>query len=211
MLRTRVVPILVLALTSCTQRKEEAAPAPPPSVPTAPSHPTTPPPAPPELPGQAEAAARISSSIRFQGFGPARFGADEEAIRQAWGRGLEDGKRAEGSTCHVLFFRREGAGARPPISFMSEHGKFVRLDVTTPEYTAPGGGRIGMSADDIRTRYAGRLEEMPHKYVEGGRYLVVSPEEGGPTRLIFETDAGGKVTEWRIGLPPQVHYVEGCS
>jgi hypothetical protein len=29
--------------------------------------------------------------------------------------------------------------------------------------------------------------------------------------LVFETDAAGKVTEWRAGLPPQVGYIEGCS
>jgi hypothetical protein len=28
---------------------------------------------------------------------------------------------------------------------------------------------------------------------------------------VFETDAGGTVTEWRAGVPPQVDYVEGCS
>ncbi|HWI23748.1 MAG TPA: lectin, partial [Lysobacter sp.] len=29
--------------------------------------------------------------------------------------------------------------------------------------------------------------------------------------LVFETDAAGKVTAWRAGVPPQVDYVEGCS
>ena len=32
-----------------------------------------------------------------------------------------------------------------------------------------------------------------------------------PTRLVFEVDAAGKVTSWRVGLSPQVEYVEGCS
>jgi hypothetical protein len=29
--------------------------------------------------------------------------------------------------------------------------------------------------------------------------------------LLFATDADGRVNEWRIGVPPQVDYVEGCS
>ncbi|TQC57293.1 lectin, partial [Pantoea dispersa] len=29
--------------------------------------------------------------------------------------------------------------------------------------------------------------------------------------LVFETDAAGKVVAWRVGLPPQVDYVEGCG
>lgn len=87
----------------------------------------------------------------------------------------------------------------------------MRLDVQTADYPAPGGGRVGMSAAEIRARYAGRLEEAPHKYVEGGKYLSVAPEGGGPARLVFEADAAGRITSWRIGLPPQVHYLEGCS
>ena len=52
---------------------------------------------------------------------------------------------------------------------------------------------------------------MPHKYVEGGRYLVVTSEQGGDTRLVFEVDPEGTVTGWRMGQLPQVLYVEGCS
>lgn len=32
-----------------------------------------------------------------------------------------------------------------------------------------------------------------------------------PTRLVFEVDAADNVTSWRVGLSPQVEYVEGCS
>ena len=37
---------------------------------------------------------------------------------------------------------------------------------------------------------------------------------GGNGVLLFETDGKGdddKVTAWRIGVPSQVDYVEGCS
>ena len=166
-------------------------------------------PAPAEASG--DAAARISQSIGFAGFGPATFGSSPEAVRQAWGRGLDEGPGpAEGSTCRYLIFAAE-KGAPYRIAFMIEDEKFVRIDVASPDYIAPGGGRVGMSADEIRALYPGRVEESPHKYVEGGKYLIVAPEDGGPARLVFEVDAAGRITEWRVGVPPQVHYVEGCS
>ena len=94
---------------------------------------------------------------------------------------------------------------------MIEGGKFARLDVHHADYVAPGGGRIGMAAGEVRRLYVGPLEERPHKYVDGGRYLIVAPAEGGEARLVFEADAAGAITEWRIGLEPQVEWVEGCS
>ena len=44
-----------------------------------------------------------------------------------------------------------------------------------------------------------------------GRWLVVRPADGGEARLVFETGVDGVITSWRVGLEPQVHYVEGCS
>ena len=80
----------------------------------------------------------------------------------------------------------------------------------TDKEAAPGGGKVGMSATQVHDMYAGRVEEQPHKYVEGGRNLRIQSEDGA-SALIFEVDAAGKVTAWRVGVPPQVDYVEGCS
>ncbi len=93
---------------------------------------------------------------------------------------------------------------------MVEGGRFVRMDVDDPAATAPGGGRVGMSAAEISALYPGRIEARPHKYVEGAQYLRVT-HEGSPTVLLFETDAQARVQAWRLGLPPQVDYVEGCG
>jgi len=38
---------------------------------------------------------------------------------------------------------------------------------------------------------------------------VTAPQ--GTGALVFETDAQGRVTRWRAGVPPQVDYVEGCG
>ena len=67
-----------------------------------------------------------------------------------------------------------------------------------------------MAASEIAAIYPGRIEERPHKYVDGAKYLRVT-RDGSEAVLLFETDAQGRVEEWRIGLPPQVDYVEGCG
>src|SRR3546814_14519934 len=94
---------------------------------------------------------------------------------------------------------------------MFEDGKFVRYDVGTGREIAPGGGKVGMGVDEIRSLYAGRVEETPHKYVEGGKYLGVEDISGGKGTLVFATDGEGKVTSWRVGVPPQEDDGEGCS
>ncbi len=66
-----------------------------------------------------------------------------------------------------------------------------------------------MTEDQLRALYGARLQGSPHKDVEGGKYLSV--EAPGGAKLVFETGADGKVSSWRVGLPPQVDYVEGCG
>src|SRR5690606_13772644 len=95
------------------------------------------------------------------------------------------------------------------LAFMFEGGRFVRYDVANDGETAPGGGRRGMTADQIRALYPGRVEASPHKYTDG-QYLRVQDTESEGV-VVFETDAAGTVTEWHAGLAPQVDYIEGCS
>ncbi len=158
----------------------------------------------------ADAAATLASRVAgFSGFGPVPFGAAAEALEQAWGGPLEGQPGDTPGACHYLFPQ-----PRPALGygtgFMIEDGRFVRVDVDDPAATAPGGGRIGMTAAQIEALYPGRVEARPHKYVEGARYLRVTGE-GSDAVLLFETDAAGRVQEWRIGLPPPVDYVEGCG
>jgi hypothetical protein len=58
--------------------------------------------------------------------------------------------------------------------------------------------------------YGERVESQPHKYVAGGSYLRVAAPQG-ESALLFETDAQGTVTRWRVGVPPAGDYVEGCG
>ena len=206
MSRSLPLTVLALALAACNAEspsQEAAQPAPPAAVdqPAQDVPPATAPkPAPAPAPGLA----------RFDGYGDMRFGMSEAEARKAWGGDLNgDASGAAADACHYLNPVRKNASSY--FAFMIEGGKFVRYDVGNDREVAPGGGRRGMDADEIRSLYAGRVEESAHEYVEGGKYLKVAAGDGSPGKLVFETDAAGKVTGWRAGIEPQVDYVEGCS
>ena len=200
--------LLVLAACAKPEPAEPAASAAAPA--TLPTPAPAPAPVPDVAPPVADAAKNDPAVINFEGFGPAKFGTDEEQVRMAWGRPLEAGTPAEGATCYQMFMDPKPEGGNG-ILFMFEEGRFVRYDVDVPMHVAPGDFTVGASASDVLAAFQGRVEEQPHKYVQGGRNLVVSPSDGGLARLVFEINPAGFVSAWRIGLPPQVHYVEGCG
>lgn len=98
------------------------------------------------------------------------------------------------------------------VMFMVVDGRIARVDVTGGRVPTFEGARVGDTEARIRSLYAGRLEEQPHKYVTGGHYLVIRPPERADSayRLVFETD-GYTVTRYRSGRMPEVMWVEGCS
>ena len=147
--------------------------------------------------------------ISFNGFGTAKFGGNGESVRMSWGAPLLATKPAEGASCITLNMDPIPANNRV-ISFMFEHGKFVRYDIYNSRFVAPGDLVVGDDANTILAQHSSQVEIQPHKYIEGGRTFTVSPTKG-KTRLIFEVDASNKIISWRIGLPPQVYYVEGCG
>jgi hypothetical protein len=148
------------------------------------------------------------SAITFDGFGPAHWGASEEQLRQAWGKDL-DGAPSEPGACHYLFPHPRSAGGYR-VAFMIEGATFGRIDVRAPDIAAPGGGRVGMDKAELRRLYPD-IAEQKHKYIEGGLNLRGMDPKGGQGVIVFEVDPAGKATAWRIGVPPQVDYVEGCS
>lgn len=171
----------------------------------------TPPRETPAAPAAVADAGADSGPIGFAGFGPAAFGANEEAVRIAWGPpGLKSGAPAPGASCYYLTMDPPPQGARG-MRFMFENGRFVRYEVDVDRWLAPGGLRVGDSLARARAVHAGRVGERPHKYVAGALELIVAPADGGSARLVLESDSEGRIASWRIGLPPQVFYVEGCS
>ena len=214
-MRMAFATVLLLALSACGERepsRPRGPASPPSSASTAPAVPAQPAPAPPApTPPPAPAGAMPApGAIGYAGFGPAPFGATEEEVRMAWGKDLAGPTPDTPAGCYYLMPQpRTQRGYR--IAFMFEDQRFVRMDVDADDIEAPGGGRIGMTTQDIQRLYAGHVQVQNHKYVEGGHYLRIPNPGGGPGVVLFETDADGRVTEWRIGEPPQVDYVEGCS
>lgn len=207
---------LALALVGCTgERPGDTDTTPvvtaPADQPVADVPPATAPPSPaPQPTPPATGLMPAAGAISFDGFGPAKFGDDAEAVRMAWGKDLKAEAPAEPGGCHYLFPQPRPQGGYG-IGFMIEGDKFARIDVDSADVVAPGGGKRGMTADEIRKLYAGGVEEQNHKYVEGGKVLRIKDAASGSGVLIFEADAAGKVNDWRIGVPPQVDYVEACS
>lgn len=156
--------------------------------------------------------SRDPGPARMDGYAALRLGMDASEMHAAW-EGASPlaaaGPAIEGDACHYLWPKGEAPDTRP--AFMLENGHFVRYDVSDPGIEAPGGGRVDMQADAIRALYDGRYQAMPHKYVEGAQYLRVTAAEAGAGVLLFEIDAEGRVSRWRVGQAPQVDYVEGCS
>lgn len=151
--------------------------------------------------------AASATLARFDGYGDLRFGMTDAQAKQAWGGELK-GKPAADSTCYYLM--PIWVDNAREFGFMMEEGKLTRVDVGGDKETAPGGGKRGMSSEEIRALYP-KLEAQPHKYVDGGKYLRVADPAGGAGVLVFETGADGKVERWRVGVQPQVDYVEGCQ
>ncbi|WP_205289375.1 lectin [Lysobacter sp. TY2-98] len=151
-----------------------------------------------------ESPSPATGLAHFDGYGDMKFGMNVEQAKKAWGGELNG--KVNGNACTYL--NPVGNKSLSYFAFMFEGGKFVRYDVGNDKEVAPGGGRRGMSADEIKRLYAGRVTETPHKYVDGGKYLKVKGDGGA---VVFETDAKGVVTEWHAGVEPQVNYIEGCS
>ncbi|MCP1585242.1 lectin [Pseudoxanthomonas mexicana] len=199
--------VMAVTLLSACQRDPAVAPATEPQT-TATATPMAEAPAPTPAADDTAAPAGPVSQASFLGYGDMKLGSTVDEARAAWGGEL-NGAPMEGTTCHYLWPKWI---TRPAdFAFMMEDGRFVRYDVGTDKETAPGGGKVGMSVEELQKLYGGALKASPHKYTQGGQYLSMDAGDVAPTRLVFEVDAAGKVTSWRVGLSPQVEYVEGCS
>ncbi len=144
---------------------------------------------------------------RFDGYGDLRLGMTEAQARKAWGGELKD-DGVNDPACHYL--TPVWATDKRSLALMIENGHFVRYESADAREQAPGGGRVGMSAAQIDTLYAGRVDRQPHKYEPDGHYLRIADAASGDA-LLFETGGDGKVSRWRVGQVPAVDYVEGCQ
>ena len=195
---------VALALSACKQETTVEAP-----MAAADPAPATPPVTEPVVPAEPAVVVAPASQASFTGYGDMKLGSTLEQAKTAWAGELQESKPAEGSTCHYLMPKWVSKASE--FGFMVEEGKFVRYDVGTDKEIAPGGGKVGMVVEQLMLLYGSSLQSAPDKYVEGGKVLTIAAPDGSPAKLVFQVDGVGSVTGWRVGLPPQVDYVEGCS
>ena len=154
------------------------------------------------------AGTALPVRISFAGIGPLHFGMHPQALRRLWsGHLYGQPPEHDPQACYYLAPRARGGS----VLLMVEGNRFVRVDVRAAAEVAPGGGRVGMPMRRIEMLYAGRVAVAPAKYAAQGRVLTVTPALGSHVRLVFDVDAVGEVSGWRIGMLPQIDYVEGCG
>jgi len=159
---------------------------------------------------------RSDSPARLDGYGAVTLGAGIAEVRSGYGSPLQGlGRDASGAPlpaddandgCYYL--RPEGA-EEPRL--MIEARKLVRYDVASARIVAPGGGRVGMTLGELQMLYPERGDVVPDKYDPQSRHLRVRPASEGQAIIDFTLAGDGRVSQWRVGLPPQVDYVEGCG
>jgi hypothetical protein len=193
----RPIPIAILCLLALAGCSRE--PQPPAAVATQSTHKST------MTAAELQVLQAQETLGSYTGYGGMHFGMDEAAFRSAWRADL-NGAIDPAGDCSLLrpTWNKEPAD----FDFMFEHGHFVRYDVGTPKEAAPGGGRVGMSVAQIRALYGPGLQVLPHKYQQGEQYLRIADGKGDV--LVFETGTDGKVSQWRVGVLPQIDYEDGC-
>jgi hypothetical protein len=152
---------------------------------------------------KADPATTEDTFVHMDRFRSMRFGssvADAEAA-------LADRIVVPSEGCHLV--APSTAGQPPRFTLLVHDGIVARMNVTSADLAAEGGGRIGMHADELRRAYAGNIVEEPHKYDPAAATWIVGPP--GAAHFVFELDGSRRVKTWRAGVPPQIDWVENCG
>lgn len=162
--------------------------------------------------GEGPRAIPDAGDARMNGFGALDLGLTADEARAEWTNGALQGKHDPRDPAACFHMSPAGQSSPAQLAFMFENDLLVRYSAESPDIAAPGGGKVGMDEGTLQALYGGTLEVLPHKYVQGGKVLKSAEDGGGlPSKLVFELDGAGKATSWRVGMVPQVDYVEGCS
>lgn len=148
-----------------------------------------------------------SGTVTFSAAPPLRVGMSEAEARRALGMPASSSASSSASSGECRYLDTKG---KSRVYVMLIRDTVARLDVRDSTLATEAGARIGDPEARVLELYRGRVATQPHKYVSGGRYLVVSSPADTAQRLVFETD-GKRVTSYRVGRMPEVMWVEGCS
>ena len=149
----------------------------------------------------------IPFTVTPNAYGPLRVGMTVAEAARAFGGEFGAPKGYDGGCGYARL-----AKAPPGLAVMLENGKIARFEIRSGRIATAAGARIGDSESRIKTLYGKTVTTTPHKYVQGGHYLTVTPiaRADSTYRIVFET-YGSKVTEYRSGKVPEVEQVERCG
>jgi hypothetical protein len=149
-----------------------------------------------------------SVALDENGLGPVQIGM---TLDEAVSMGLLNERPDIKPACDFVY-PAVGSGVPSDAGVMVVKGKIARIDVDTGSVTTEDGAKIGDTEDRVKGIYGDELEVRPHKFIDGGHYLVVKGDSTSAGKeIVFETDAGGKVIMFRAGRLPEVEWVEGCG
>ena len=149
----------------------------------------------------------IRLTVTPNALGPLRVGMSIAEVASIWGPGFAAPKGYDGGCGYATM-----AEAPPGLAVMLDSGKIARFEVRSGRLATAAGARIGDTESRIKSLYGKAVTTTPHKYVQGGHYLTVTPNARADSayRIVFETD-GSKVTEYRSGKVPEVEQAERCG
>jgi hypothetical protein len=153
-----------------------------------------------------------NETLTLTGLGPIVIGMTVEQAERAAGITLVPSTASHTQACQYYLVAPDGLG-ESDLGFMVIDHRIIRIDAW-PGSAVQTTSRIGIGAleTEVKTQYLGHLEETPHQYASG-KYLTVVPDSSMANlyRMVFETDADGRITQFRAGQFPAVTWVEGCS
>lgn len=159
------------------------------------------------------AGAQQQPVLESGGLGKVQIGMGVKEAERAIGAGLRSQIPGYGEGCWLAV---RADGVDPGLSYMVEHGRITRVDVTTPrDGMAPAvstakGIRIGSSRADVESNYgsSGVSALAPYAHNDDDRWVIV---EATPTFGIVISMSGGKVIGLWAGRRQSIAYTEACS
>ncbi|RZM77269.1 hypothetical protein [Leptolyngbya iicbica] len=148
------------------------------------------------------------AEVRLTGIGPIQIGMTLEEATDALGLPLVPIGSNVGGDC--AYYQPDSVSQA--LGFMVVDNRVIRIDVWPGSSLATvSGAKIGSTLKDIDELYPGQIEATPNPYTQG-EFLTLTPQdpELALFRLVFETDADGKVVQYRAGQFPAVTWPDGC-
>jgi len=155
-----------------------------------------------------EESVFADAEVRLTGIGPIQIGMTLEEATDALGLPLVPIGSNLGGDC--AYYQPDSVSQA--LGFMVVDNRVIRVDVWPGSSLATvSGAKIGSTTEDIAALYPGQIEVMPNPYTKG-EFLILTPQDPELTlfRLVFETDAEGKVVQYRAGQFPAVTWPDGC-